>query len=98
MERIFAMLTVFVLPVFLAGCGPNAREKQLQEFITAHMAKIEPLTTQANLTYWDASTTGKAEDYGRFSELQLEISRLYSDPQDFAFIKDIKESGRIKNV
>jgi len=97
MERILALLTVFVAVVFLAGCGPAARQGQLERFIEFHVAKVEPLTTEANLAYWDASTTGKAEDYGRLSELQLEISRLYSDPQDFAFIKDIKESGRIKN-
>ncbi len=98
MERILALLTVFVAVVFLAGCGPTARQGQLERFIEFHVAKVEPLTKEANLAYWDASTTGKAEDYGRLSELQLEISRLYSDPQDFAFIRDIKESGRIKNA
>ena len=98
MERISVLLTAFVVPVFLAGCGPAAKQGQLERFIEIHVAKVEPLTTEANLAYWDASTTGKAEDYGRFSELQLEISRLYSDSQEFAFIKDIKESGRIKNA
>lgn len=97
MERISASLTVFVAVVFLAGCGPAAKQGQLERFIEIHVAKVGPLTTEANLAYWDASTTGKAEDYGRFSELQLEISRLYSDHQEFAFIRDIKESGRIKN-
>ncbi|OHB82292.1 MAG: hypothetical protein A2Z38_04835 [Planctomycetes bacterium RBG_19FT_COMBO_48_8] len=71
---------------------------QLERFIEAHVAKVEPLTKEANLAYWDATTTGKTEYYDRFSELQLEISRLYNNPQDFAFIKDIKESGRIKNA
>ena len=97
MERISVLLTAFVVTVFLAGCGPTARRGQLERFIEFHVAKVEPLTKEANLAYWDAATTGKAEDYDKFSELQLEISRLYSDHQDFAFIKDIKESGRIKN-
>jgi len=98
MERILALLTVFVGVVFLAGCGPAAKQGQLERFIEIHVEKVEPLTKKANLAYWDATTTGKAEYYDRYSELQLEISRLYSDPQDFAFIKDIKESGRIKNA
>ncbi len=106
MERISALLTVFVAFVFLAGCEPAAKQhrkaslkqEQLERFIEAHVAKVEPLTTEANLAYWDAATKGKTEDYDRYSELQLEISRFYSDPQDFAFIKDIKESGRIKNA
>ena len=98
MERITASLTVFVAVVFLAGCGPAAKQGQFERFIEAHVEKVEPLTKEANLVYWDAATTGKTEDYKRFSELQLEISRLYNNPQDFAFIKGIKESGRIKNV
>jgi len=98
MEKILALLAVFVIPVFLAGCGPAAKQGQLERFIEIHVAKVEPLTTEANLAYWDASTTGKAEDYGRFSKLQFEISRLYNNHQDFAFIKNMKESGRIKNA
>ena len=106
MERISALLTVFVAIIFLTGCGPASRQhhkaslmgRQLEQFIQVHVSKVEPLTKEANLAYWDAATTGKTEDYNRFSALQLEISRLYSDPQDFAFIKSMKESGRIKNV
>ncbi len=98
MERITALLTVFVAVVFLAGCGPASKQGQLEKFVEVYVAKVEPLATEANLAYWDAATTGETEDYNRFSELQLEISRLYSNPQDFAFIKDIKESGRIKNA
>jgi len=106
MERISALLTVFVAVVFLAGCGPAAKQHrkaslkggQLEEFIEVHVAKVEPLIKEANLAYWDAATTGKTEDYNRFSVLQLEISRLYSDPEDFAFIRGIRKSGRIKNV
>jgi len=98
MDRISVLLTVFVAVVFLAGCGPASKQEQFERFVEAHVAKVEPLTKEANLAYWDAATTGKEEDYKRFSELQLEIGRLYNNPQDFAFIKDMKKSGRIKNV
>jgi len=98
MERILTLLAVFVIPVVLVGCAPAAKQGQLERFVEAHVAKVEPLTTEANLAYWDAATTGKTQYYDRFSELQLEISRLYSNTRDFAFIKDMKESGRIKNV
>ncbi len=98
MERISALLSVVVIPVFLSGCGSTAQQGQLERFIEAHVAEVEPLTRKANLAYWDASTTGKTEYYDKYSELQLQISRLYSDAQDFALIKDIKESGRIKNL
>jgi len=85
----------FTMPFMFFGCGPNAKEKQLQKFITAHVEKIELLTTQANLAYWDASTTGKSEDYDKLGQLQLGIRRIYSNPQEYAFLKDIKESGQV---
>ena len=82
------------MSVILFGCGPNAKERQLEKFITAHVEKIEPMTTQANLTYWDASTTGKSEDYDKLSGLQLGIRRIYSNPHEYAFLKDMKEGSR----
>ena len=95
MERILVVVAVIVIPLFFPGCGPVAEENQLERFIEIHIAKVEPLTTQANLAYWDASTTGRPEDYERFNKLQLEIRRIYNNPQEFAFLKEIKESGQV---
>jgi peptidyl-dipeptidase A len=91
------MVTSFVLPLFIFGCGNIATEKQLEQFIDIHIAKVEPLSIQANLAYWDASTTGKPEDYERFNKLQLEIRKIYNNRQEFAFLKEIKESGQIRS-
>jgi peptidyl-dipeptidase A len=97
MERILALLTVAAIPFVIAGCGSSTEQRQSEQFIEAHVAKVEPLTKEANLAYWDATTTGRTEDYDKFSKLQLKIDRIYSSPQDFALIKGIKESGRIEN-
>ena len=98
MQRIFITLTLFVILLFLAGCGTVAKEKQLERFIEIHIAKVEPLTTQANLTYWDAATTGRPEDYNKLKQLQLKIRQIYSDPQEYALLKDMKESGQIRDT
>ena len=90
------ILSVVVLSLF--GCGTATEEIGLKLFLETHVAKIEPLSTKANLAYWDASTTGKAEDYDRVSELQLEIRRVYSNPEEFAFLKDLKKSGRVRDI
>jgi peptidyl-dipeptidase A len=79
------------------GYAENAQETQLQEFITAHVAKVQPLDKQANLAWWDAYTTGDSKAYDRNSELTLQIRRIYSDPKEFAFLKELKQSGRIKD-
>jgi len=79
------------------GCAPSPTERQVQNFITAHVVKIEPLTTQANLTYWEASTTGKSELYDKLGKLQISIRQIYSDPHEFAFVGQARSSGNIKD-
>jgi peptidyl-dipeptidase A len=91
-------VTLSIAALFLFGCGTASKEKKLQRFIDAHVSKIEPLSTEANLAYWEATTKGKAEDYNRVSELQLEIRRVYSNPEEFAFLKNLKESGRVRDA
>jgi len=98
MERILVVMAVIVIPLFFPGCGPVEDENQLERFIESHIAKVEPLTTQANLAYWAASTTGKPEDYNKLKQLQLKIRQIYSDPQEYALLKDMKESGQIRDA
>ena len=98
MKEISVPVIIFAILVFLVGCGPMAKERQLEQFIITHVAKVDPLTTQANLTYWEASTTGKAEAYEKLSRLQLKIRRIYGNPQEYAFLKYTRESGQIRNA
>ncbi len=88
--------------LFLASAAPrahaaNAKETELKEFITAHVEKIKPLEKQANLAWWDAAVTGDPKAYDRSSEMQLQIRRVYSDPKDFAFLKEVKQSKQVKD-
>ena len=98
MRKALVVVTLSIVALSLFGCGTATEEIGLKLFLETHVAKIEPLSTKANLAYWDASTTGKAEDYDRVSELQLEIRRVYSNPEEFAFLKDMKESGRVRDI
>ncbi len=85
-----------VLTMCIIGCAPNAKEVELQKFISAHVEEIKPLAKQRNLASWDAATSGKQEDYDRASGLTLQIRQIYSDPEEFAFLKSVKESGEVK--
>ncbi len=98
MKKMLIAALIFTLSFILFGCGYNVKEKQLEKFIAAHVKKVEPITTQANLTYWDASTTGKSEDYDKLSKLQIKISQIYNNSKEYAFIKDVKQSGQVKEV
>jgi len=42
-----------------------AADQALQQFIQAHIAKLQPLADQAALAYWDGATTGRPEAFAR---------------------------------
>ena len=98
MKTLTNVITLLTISVILFGCGPNAREKQLQKFITSHVEKIRPMDKASNLAGWDAAISGKPEDYDKVSELTLRLRQVYTNPQEYAFLKDMKESGEVKNA
>jgi len=79
----------------LAHVEAVSQESGLARFIEAHVAQVAPLWTQANLTYWEATTTGKKEAWDRYETLQLKIRQLHSNREDFARIKAFREAGPI---
>ena len=88
---------VIFLVTLAGGCGPSAGEKELAHFITKHVEKIEPLSKEANLSYWRAATTGASEEYKRYSELDLELRQVYSDSSAYAFLKKIRSSNQVSD-
>ncbi|MCX5636669.1 MAG: M2 family metallopeptidase [Planctomycetota bacterium] len=107
MRTLLTAVVMLAVAVVVFGREPSAKdssfvvttekEKQLERFIAAHVEKVEPMMKQANLASWDAAISGKAEDYDKVSKLTLEIRQVYSNPQEFAFLKEAKESGQIKD-
>jgi peptidyl-dipeptidase A len=97
MKTLSILVVTLAVCVALVGCASNQKEKQLQEFVDSHVDKVKPMHKETNLAYWDAATSGKAEDYEKVSELTLKIRQVYSDPEDFALLKDAKEAGLPKD-
>jgi peptidyl-dipeptidase A len=77
--------------------GKAEVEAKLQAFIQQHVARVAPLEKEMNLAYWDATTTGKAESYDLSSRKELEIRKVYSDPEAFKLLKEIKAGGMIED-
>jgi len=55
-RKILIAIVVFTELLVLCGCVSVEKEKELAKFILSHVEKIEPLTIQANVTYYDVST------------------------------------------
>jgi peptidyl-dipeptidase A len=82
----------------LVGCAPSTRQNKLEGFIESHVEKVKPLAKQQTIAWWDAATTGRPEDYERASKTTLEIRRIYSNPKEFALLKNFKESGQNRDT
>ena len=93
----WAMLIAIVSLSLLTMCGRNPMEKKFDEFLQKHLKVIEPLTTEMNLVYWKAAVSGKKEDYDRYAELELILKKIYADSAEFQLIKEIRDSGQIKD-
>ncbi len=85
------------LSVLCAGCAVDTRQGEAARVVRAHVARVEPLTTEANRVYWEAATTGKPEKFEELTRLQVQARRTYSDLNDFAQIKTFHESGGIRD-
>ena len=81
----------------LTGCGENKMEKRFRTFVADHVEKVEPLMKAWNLSYWNASLTGKKEDFDKTAEYELNIRTIYSDTSDFAYLNELKKTDQIKN-
>ena len=98
MKKITTIATMLTIAIIFSGCGPSAKEKQLEEFVTVHVEKVKPLAKELRLAYWKAANTGNSEDYDKVSKLEFEIRQIYSNREEFAFLKDTKESGEVKDA
>ncbi len=97
--RLLSALAIITLTTGLAGCKKQAKEQAkedpMQTFVDAHVATIKPMEKAANLAEWKAENTGEGEDFDRVSVLQLELKKVYANPEEFAYIKGVKDAGPI---
>ncbi|MHC4574945.1 MAG: hypothetical protein ACYS76_12585 [Planctomycetota bacterium] len=84
MKTLSTAIVIFATAAVLFGCAPNAKEQQLQGFVTSHVDKIKPMFKEAHLAYWQAANSGDPEDYDRVSKLEYEIRQIYTSAEDFA--------------
>ncbi len=56
---------------------------------------VHPLTQESSLAYWNASISGKEEDWKKSEELNIELTKVFANKEHFAVLKRIKESNTI---
>lgn len=67
-------------------------EQELIKFLDEHVQKAAPLFEKANKAYFDASISGKSEDFKKAAEYDFELNKIYADKNDFEKIKEFKNN------
>ena len=70
-------------------------QKELLAFIQKFDAVVQPLTKASALAYWNASLSGHDEDWKKSEDLNIELTKVFSNRDDFAILKRIRQSGTI---
>jgi peptidyl-dipeptidase A len=90
--------TIFLFLAFFAGCTNQERADmagEFEAFLAEYEAKVADLSIRHNKAYFAASVSGKPEDYRKAADLELELSKIHANTENFRKLKRIKDSGAV---
>jgi peptidyl-dipeptidase A len=70
--------------------------RRAREFVRGHDKRVKPLEIAKNLAWWNANTSGKAEDYKKKVEAENRLDEALADRRAFAELKALE--GRRKQI
>ncbi|PKP04279.1 MAG: peptidase M3 [Bacteroidetes bacterium HGW-Bacteroidetes-6] len=101
-KNIFLMtLLSAILVTGITSCGGKKEggdmKTDLQTFIKKFEDTIRPLTKEYSLAAWNAEISGKEEDYNKVEELGIKYTKVFTNKEDFEFLKKVKDAGGVKD-
>lgn len=91
------LINIFVIGFFTGCVKKEDMTEEFKRFAKDYEAKAVPLFTEANTAYFNATISGKEEDYKKAADLQVQLSKIYSSKADFAKLKRFKDSNTIQD-
>jgi peptidyl-dipeptidase A len=100
MKPLVKITTLFLVIFMISSCTNKQEkmEKELSAFIAKFDSIIEPLQKETNLAYWNASISGKPEDWKKSEGLSMQLAKIFADKVSFNLLKKIKESGSVTDT
>lgn len=92
------LINIFVFSFFMGCLKKEDMTEEFKRFVKDYEAKVAPLYTEANTAYFNATISGKEEDYKKSADLQVQLSKIYANKADFAKLKKIKTSNTIQDA
>jgi len=91
----FFPLMISLLALSCTSSPPE--EVKLREFIVNHLKQVEPKLKAQSLADWNANATGEKKYYDESAAIELEIKKIRSNQAEYAYLKQMKEKGSIKD-
>jgi peptidyl-dipeptidase A len=96
MKRITLLLIAVVTLLWSCTSKQEKMENRMRDFVTAYETKAIPLYKESALASWDANVNGTDEAWARSEKASVEYISMYIDSEGFAELKELKESGLVK--
>jgi peptidyl-dipeptidase A len=64
----------------------------VRSFLAEHVARVENLSRDVNIAYWDATISGKPDAFTRYSAKEVELQKIYADRGDFERVRGWHEA------
>lgn len=77
------------------SCGKDV-EMEFGTFVEEHVENVAPLEKEGSIAYWKAAVSGAEEDFRRYSDIRLEMEKIYSDKASFEIVRQVRDSGMLK--
>ncbi len=95
--KTLALLAIGLVLIVSCTSKKEKMNSELKSFIKKHDSLIIPLYKEVALAGWNAAISGKAEDYKKSEDVQLQILKITSNKESLAKLKEIKISGLISD-
>ncbi|MEJ2634313.1 MAG: M2 family metallopeptidase [Calditrichia bacterium] len=92
---LFFVISTFAFQMSCGKSGGQDMTSDFKDFVSNYEKKVVPLSKELNLAYFEATTSGKEELYQKYADLQVELSKINSNREDFAKLKKFKASNSI---
>lgn len=95
-------LIVAIAVTGMTGCG-NKKNKggemksELQAFIQKYEDTIRPIMKEYTTAMWNSEISGSEEDYAKVEEFGIKYTKIFTNKEDFALLKKIKDAGGVKD-
>jgi len=96
-----SLICLITIGLFTQSCNhtqTNEMQTQLSKLIKKHVDTTSVLRKQSAIANFDASISGKDEDYKKAADLQIILQKIYTNKDDFNQLKKWKESGQITDT